>query len=361
MALFTGKDGMVSAVTGVLIVVTVVAMRNQFLMTNFMEMVHRAKHALSGGDRYERIKAVAEFDPWFGKTAGVAIVTGSNSGIGFETARSLARTGCRVVLAVRSQERGEAAAARILADNSSARVDVMLLDMTSVASVRAFAAAFLARKLPLHVLVHNAGATSKDVSINADGLENTMALNYLSVVLLSSLLLPVLRQTAPSRIIFVGSSAHFVGVKSVSLCFADRKDKPINGWDLYGSSKLNVVAYANALARQLSSAAGKEKVSVCSVDPGFTATGFYNPNAPFPISLFGKMAGMVAKNPETGSHSSLFAALSPVPPPSGAYLADTVVSSASATARDEEFQKQLMDATVKKIKEAASWWDEHWF
>lgn len=359
MELFTGNSGLVVAAVGVL---TAVAMsRNQFLMTNIMEMVHRLKHTLSGGDKYERIKALVELEPWFGKSTGVAIVTGSNSGIGFETARSLARTGCRVILAVRSKERGEAAAARILAENSSARVDVMLLDMTSVASVRAFATAFLALKLPLHILVHNAGATSKDVSINQDGLENTMALNYLSVVLLNSLLLPILKKTAPSRIVIVGSSAHFAGVKSVSLCFADRKDKPVNGWDLYGSSKLNVVAYATILARQLSSAGGKEVVSVCSLDPGFTATNFYNPNAPFPISLFGKIAGMYAKNAETGSHSSLYAALNPVPPPSGAYLADTLVSRASATARDEEFQKQLMDATVKKIKGAATWWDEHWF
>ena len=358
MALLTGKSSVVAAVLGIL--TTVVLSRNKFLVTNVMEMAHRFKHSITG-DRYEALKTKAESEPWFGKKDGVVIVTGSNSGLGFETAQGLARAGCRVVLAVRNKERGEEAANKIRRSTGNDKIDVMLLDMTSIASVRAFATAFTERNLPLHVLIHNAGASGKNVSINKDGFEDTMALNYLNIVLLTSLLMPVINKTSPSRIIMVGSAAHIVGVKGVSLCFGDDKDKTISGWDLYASSKLSVTAYANQLARRLSVSENSKHVSVYSLDPGFVHSSFYDKPVPFPVSVFGMVAGMAAKSSETGAHSSLFAALSPVPPSSGAYFCDTIECTPSDTAQDTIFQDKLMEATVKKLKQAAPWWNEAWY
>lgn len=229
--------------------------------------------------------------------------------------------------------------------------------MDSVASVRKFAQALVSRKLPLHVLVHNAGASGKEARLNADGLEATMALNYLNVVLLTSLLLPVIKSSAPSRVVIVGSSAHFVGARDVSLCFGDRASPPISGWELYGSSKLNVVAYSKLLAKKLASS-DRPGITVVSLDPGFVASGFYSKPVPFPVSLFGMVANLVAKSPATGAHSSLFAALAPHPPRTGMYIADTLESASSALACDETFQLELIEGTLKKIKGAASWWDE---
>lgn len=356
MSVLSGKGAIVASLVG--IATALVMSRNKFLMTNAAEVVHRFQNAFTG-DRYENIKAIAELEPWFGKGNGVAIVTGSNSGIGFETALGLARTGCRVILAVRSKERGEEAAQRIRQDTKNDKIDVMSLDMNSLASVREFSQEFIARNLPLHILVHNAGAATKEVSINADGFETGMALNYLNVVLLTSLLLPVIKSSGPARVVIVGSSAHFVGVRDVSLCFGDRRSNPVNGWDLYGSSKLNVVAYSNHLARELA-ASENSNVAICSVDPGFVATAFYQKSVPFPVNIFGKVANIVAKNAETGAHSSLFAALSPTPPTNGAYIADTLETTPSATSTDRAFQAELIDATVKKIKAAAPWWNGVW-
>lgn len=277
---------------------------------------------------------------------------------GFETALGIAKTGCRVILAVRSRERGDEAAAVIRRRTGSGKVDVMQLDMNSVHSVRTFSEEFLKRKLPLHILVHNAGAAGDAVSFNSDGVESTMALNYLNIVLLTSLLLPVLKTTETARVVIVGSSAHFVGVRDVALCLADRKDPPISGWDLYGSSKLNAVAYSKLLARKISV---ESNVQVYCLDPGFVASQFYKRNVPFPVSLFGLVADFVAKTPAVGSHSSLFAALSPTPPTSGAYITDTVESSASALAEDSSFQMQLLDETVKKLKAVAPFWNGVWY
>ena len=329
--------------------------RNKFLLANVKELFFRFIHFWIG-DNFYRIRSQVKADPWYGNQ-GVAIVTGSNSGMGFETAKELANTGAHIILAVRNKSRGDQAAQKIKEATGSDKVEVMLCDMTSVSSVRDFADAFAKKKLPLHVLVHNAGATGKIPHMNTDGLEDTMALNYLNVVLLTSLLLPILKSTSPSRVVIVGSSAHFAGTREAALCFGDRPNKPVSGWNLYGSSKLNVVAYSKILSRRLSGCG----VNVCSLDPGFVATSFYKKDVPFPVSLFALAAGLVAKTAETGSHSSLFASLSPKPATGGAYIVDTLESVASSTARDESFQEQLMRSTSDLLRRAAPWWDGVWY
>ena len=236
----------------------------------------------------------------------------------------------------------------------------MTVDMSRMASIRAFADAFVALRLPLHVLVHNAGASSEAIKMTEEGLEENMALNFTGVVLLTSLLLPIMKVSPPAaRVVLVASSAHFQGSRQVGLSLADCKH-PVSGWVLYGSGKLNLTAYSMTLGAHLETDE-KASVTVCSLDPGFVATPFYGKSLPFPISLFAKGAGLLAKTPEEGAHTALLAALQPSPPPQGAYLADTVQATPSALARDVLFQEQLMSNTMAKLQKVAPWWSGEWF
>ena len=135
--------------------------------------------------------------------ARVAIVTGSNTGIGKETAVGLARAGFSVVVAVRDVAKGEAARADIVRITRNEDVVVMPLDLADLASIRAFVAAFTARFPRLDVLVNNAGVTTRKRATTRDGLETTFGVNHVGTALLTEELLPVLKKSAPSRIVVV--------------------------------------------------------------------------------------------------------------------------------------------------------------
>jgi NAD(P)-dependent dehydrogenase (short-subunit alcohol dehydrogenase family) len=138
-----------------------------------------------------------------GKTC---IVTGANSGIGKETALSLAQMGARVVMVCRNAEKGEAALEEVRRESRSSQVDLLIADMSSQASVRALAEQ-IQRKYPrLDVLVNNAGGAAPARTLSADGIEMTLATNHLGAALLTLLLLDLLKASAPSRIVNVSSS-----------------------------------------------------------------------------------------------------------------------------------------------------------
>jgi len=178
----------------------------------------------------------------------VCIVTGANSGIGKETARGLARVGATVVLACRNRERGEAVRREIAAETGSPALAVMDLDLQSQASVRAFAREFTAKYGRLHVLVNNAGIFTAKRTLTEDGVETTFAVNHLSHFLLTNLLLPLLRQNPPSRIVNVASEASQMG----RIAFDDLNlARRWSGFRAYCQSKLANILFAAELARRL--------------------------------------------------------------------------------------------------------------
>ena len=137
------------------------------------------------------------------------IVTGANTGIGYETALDFARRGANVILACRNAKLGTEAAEKIRAESENANVELELLDLSSLASTRAFAARILVKWNKLDILVNNAGlAGFLNYTKTADGFESMFQVNYLSHFLLTRLLLDLLKQSAPSRIINVSSDSH---------------------------------------------------------------------------------------------------------------------------------------------------------
>jgi len=178
------------------------------------------------------------------------LVTGANTGIGLATARALAGNGGRVYLACRSATAGETAVAAIKAEAGSRTVWPLPLDLSSLASVRACASAFLARDEPLHVLVNNAGVGGQR-GVTADGFELHFGVNHLGHFALTSLLLERLKAGGPgSRIVTVASAAHF-GAPGIDFDALRRRTPSYTGQREYAVSKLCNVLFTMELARRL--------------------------------------------------------------------------------------------------------------
>ena len=144
----------------------------------------------------------------------VVLITGGTGGIGKESARTLAEKGAKVLIVGRSEERALAAVADIVGTTRNPHVTYLLADLSSQAEVRRLAANVLAGHDRLDVLINHVGGLYRRRWVTVDGIEATLAVNHLNVVLLTQLLLPLLKQAAPSRIINVSSNAHrFAGIR----------------------------------------------------------------------------------------------------------------------------------------------------
>lgn len=168
------------------------------------------------------------------------LVTGASSGLGQETARVLASRGAKIIMAVRSRDKGEAAAAAIRKVVAAAALDIRLVDLASLASVRAFADGVAASYSGLDGIVANAGVMAIDHALTADGFEMQFGANHLGHFLLVNRLAQLLRARAPSRLVVMSSGAH--RLHDVDLEDPNFRGKLYDRWDAYGQSKT-----ANAL------------------------------------------------------------------------------------------------------------------
>jgi NAD(P)-dependent dehydrogenase (short-subunit alcohol dehydrogenase family) len=192
-----------------------------------------------------------------------AIVSGANCGIGFQTARGLVRQGASVVLACRRLDAGREAAASLRSEFSHADVTVLPLDLSSLASVRSFAATFLATGRPLHLLVNNAGANwwGNDATVHTDeGVGGCAQLNYLGHVCLTRLLERSLLASAPSRVVTVSSVMH----RTCSLASGADRFLLHGVYGGYSECKLAQVLFSYELDRRIASRGVRAVVA----DPG---------------------------------------------------------------------------------------------
>ncbi|HKY92896.1 MAG TPA: oxidoreductase [Nevskiaceae bacterium] len=174
------------------------------------------------------------------------VITGANTGLGFENARTVAKLGGRVVLACRNGAKAEDAAARIRADVPGADVRVSLVDVSSLASVRAFAARTLAELDRIDVLINNAGVMVPPREITQEGFELQFVTNYAGHFLLTGLLLDRIVATPGSRIVTLSSLAHWTGKVDLENLNAE---KSYSRWGHYAASKLQCLIFARELQR----------------------------------------------------------------------------------------------------------------
>lgn len=199
--------------------------------------------------------------------AKVALVTGANSGIGRATARTLALDGWHVFLACRDQGKTQPVLDEIAkAGGGKAKAEFLPLDLSDFASVRACAQAFLARKLPLNLLVANAGLAGS-IGTTKSGFERTFGVCHMGHFLLTQLLLDTIKASAPARIVVVASTAHY-RAKGIDFDALRKRTATSTGFPEYTVAKLANVLFASELARRLKGTG----VTTYSLHPGVVAT-----------------------------------------------------------------------------------------
>jgi dehydrogenase/reductase SDR family protein 13 len=229
------------------------------------------------------------------------LITGANTGIGFETVRALAARGARVYIAVRSQERGRRAIEEIGGQTGNRNLSLLSLDLGDLGSVRRCAEAFLSTGEPLHALINNAGLAGSR-GTTASGFELMFGTNHVGPFLLTGLLLERLRSSAPARIVNVASAAHY-SASGINWDAVRRPTKSLTGMREYSVSKLANVLHAQELARRLEGSA----VTAYSLHPGVIASDIWR-RVPWPIRPLIKRR---MDSPERGARTSVYCATSP--------------------------------------------------
>jgi NAD(P)-dependent dehydrogenase (short-subunit alcohol dehydrogenase family) len=197
----------------------------------------------------------------------VMIITGCTAGLGIETARSLHATGAKLFLTVRNKEKGEAVIQDILkTSQGKGSIELILMDLSSLSSVRSAAADFLSRSDQLSVLINNAGIILSAEATTADGFEMAMGTNHFGHFLFFQLLKPTLLKSSTSsfqsRVVNVASSAH--RISPIRFHDMDFAKEGRNGWVAYGQSKTANIYMANSIERHY----GAKGLHAFSLHPG---------------------------------------------------------------------------------------------
>jgi len=280
------------------------------------------------------------------------IVTGANTGIGKETARVLALANANVYMACRDDAKcSEAAEELKKLTGKTSLIHTMKLDLGSFASIKDFAKSWNALKLPLHLLINNAGVMACPPTQTSDGFELQYGVNHLGHFLLTNLLLDSIKKGAPSRVINVSSAAHQQGPVYLDVAGSlDIYKKSINflqggDWAAYAQSKTANILFTVELQRRFQQAGAK--VTVLAVHPGVVKTDLGRHTN----WVLMKVLSWFSKTPATGSSTTVTAAVSPaLEGVGGKYLADCQIADAKPYAIDPEVAKKLWDLSAQQCK-----------
>ncbi|KAG0316231.1 hypothetical protein BGZ99_007004 [Dissophora globulifera] len=253
------------------------------------------------------------------QTGKVVIVTGANIGLGYATTVALAGHGAHVFLACRDQERATNAIERAKRDikekyphAASPKLEFLELDLNDMSKARQAAKDFLAKNLPLHLLICNSGILMVPFELSADGIETQFAVNHMGHFVFTTTLLDRLRATEPSRVVIVSSIAH-EAARSGGIDFEtlNVRTKGSNAFFRYARSKLANVLFAKALARRLE----QDRVYVNVAHPGYVHTGLLrHTRAAWGVafnSIMETITKIIALKPEAGCLTQLYLAISP--------------------------------------------------
>lgn len=241
----------------------------------------------------------------------LAVVTGANSGIGYEAARALAAKGAHVVLAVRSTQKGQAAAETIRRAVPDAQVEVMALDLGDLSSVRAFAEQFTRQHTALPLLINNAGVMALPYRRTADGFEMQFGTNHLGHFALTGLLLPLILAAPGARVVNVSSSAHQFGKIDFDNLDGTKSYRP---WTAYGQSKLANLLFTYTLQQRFRDA-GADAIAV-GCHPGYATTNLQTAGPRMSGSRIGEAVmelnnRLFGQSAAEGALATLYAATSP--------------------------------------------------
>jgi len=283
----------------------------------------------------------------------VVIVTGSNTGIGKETARTLAKLNATVILACRDAKKTEPLVLELQKETGNKNIEFIPLDLSDLKSIKTFTEIFRSKYNRLDILINNAGVmTAAERKTTKDGFELSFGTNHLGHFYLTTLLLDLLKASAPSRVINVSSLAQVQG----EMNWEDLNyEKKYSTMGTYSQSKLANVIFSKELQRRMD----KENIDikVVSLHPGtvrtevarhFTEKGLFKAfyYVAYPLGWY------FTKDANQGAQTTLYLALEDQEKlEGGEYYADCKVAKMNPEARKEEFGKRLWEVSEKLIKE----------
>ena len=273
----------------------------------------------------------------------VALITGANIGIGRVTALRLAQAGFTVFLAGRSAQRTQAVIDEIhTTTKTSNKAFFLPLQLDDLKSVRECAALFLARQLPLHLLVNNAGLAG-DKGQTRQGFEKAFGVNHLGHFLLTQLLLDTLKASAPSRVVTVASRAHLMAYQGLDWPALQQATRSLTGTREYGVSKLANILFSSHLAKVLEGSG----VSSYSLHPGVVDTEVWREVPGFLRPLL-RLRGLLT--PEQGAQTTLYCALQAPASETGLYYDKSRIKTPSRVAQDVQLAEQLWNKSLQWMK-----------
>lgn len=267
----------------------------------------------------------------------ICMVTGATAGIGKETAAGLAKQGMHVIVVGRNVEKTDAVVEELRRTSGNPSVEPLIADFSSLDQVRSLADTFKSRYDRLDVLVNNAGLVTQTRQESRDGYELMLAVNYLAPFLLTNLLLDVMQDTAPARIVNVSS----FGYKKGAINFDDlQSEKQFEHRQAYYQTRLAMVLFTLTLARRLEASGVMANV----LHPGIVKTALSHDYMANPVFRFFEQ--LIAVSPEQGAQTSLYLAASPeVVGVTGQYFAKKQAKPLSPEAQDQALQERLWTAS----------------
>jgi NAD(P)-dependent dehydrogenase (short-subunit alcohol dehydrogenase family) len=281
-------------------------------------------------------------------TGKTVVVTGGNSGIGYETAAALGAAGARVLVTARNADKGRAALADLVTRlDGSGQVQLVVFDLADLASVRRGAEEILELAPRLDVLVNNAGLVLSERSETVDGFEATFATNHLGPFLLTNLLLERLRSSAPARVVNVASSAHYTARSGMPFDDLQNTKARYRGMRVYGQSKLANILFTVELARRLAGSG----VTANALHPGTVRTGYGADGDARGLLAFGiKISQRFFLSPAQGARTSVYLASSPeVEGVSGKYFVKCTETQPRKWAQDPDAAKRLWQVSEELV------------
>jgi len=235
----------------------------------------------------------------------IAIVTGANAGLGYETTLGLAKKEMTVVMACRNLEKAKSAKEKILKEVPSATLEIIQIDLSKLKSVRKFSTDFLSKYKRLDLLINNAGVMMPPYEKTEDGFELQLAANHFGHFLLTSLLLPALLNTPNARIVSISSIAH----KNATINFKDlQSENEYSKFGAYGQSKLACLLFSKELQRRLENAGHTETLSVAA-HPGASNTELARHLPTWLAITLKPFLFFVTHSPKNAARATLMAAL----------------------------------------------------
>jgi len=270
----------------------------------------------------------------------LCVITGANSGIGFETAKALAQKGAYLVMVCRNEDKAEAARAEIIKETSNPGIDIVLCDFAIQAEIRKAAQEIKKNYKKIDVLINNHGFLASEQEETVDGLEKTFAVNHIGYFMFTNLLLDMIKAADQGRVISVASEAHRAGeFDPENIQLSDN----FTPWKAYGNSKLFNILFTKELAHQLV----ETNVTANCLHPGVVASNFAQSGSWIMRVLF-TIGKPFFVSPKKGAETSIYLATSDkVKDVGGAYFRSKKVATPSKTARNADAAGQLWDISKK--------------